>query len=348
MYASENDIGNVPGLGSEQFAHPHTPQKPRTVSPEPQIGSGVQDGSKHRSRNKSRAKNPNSVVSPDVSRQIRRSTPQSVPVNSKASSAMAFAGATFHASPAPSALPMPSFYSKAIPESSGPRAANKDVHPQPSPPATNPELPSHKYPSTAPAARESPLDAIFRADRAEKEKARRRGSVRSPAKPYGFGSPFPQSPKDDGSPFAPKSHHTNPGQRLPFHRSSSGASQAEFDGFSGKPLGPAFSTPYQERIRAARATPDQPTGPPSGSPNASADDRSEALKKYLFGDKFACASPQTGATTTYPGGSPAGNGSHDDEVRTTDLRVMEDNLRRILKLDSSITTAKSGERPLYS
>ncbi|GKT88042.1 proteophosphoglycan 5 [Colletotrichum tofieldiae] len=79
MYASENDLANVPSIAYEQNGHPHTPQKSYSGSPEPQSGTGNQTGSKQRSRNKPRTKNPNTVASPDVTRQNRRSTPQNIP-----------------------------------------------------------------------------------------------------------------------------------------------------------------------------------------------------------------------------------------------------------------------------
>ncbi|KAF6813492.1 proteophosphoglycan 5 [Colletotrichum plurivorum] len=340
MYASENDVPNVTGSVCEQPGHPQTPQKSHSGSPEPQSVTGNHNGSKQRTRNKPRAKNNSTLPSPDVVRQNRRSTPQSIPIY-KANSVQAFAGATFHASPAASALPMPSFYSKSIPESPGNPARRPDVRQQPSPPATDREAPTPSYPSTAPTARESPLDAIFRADRAEKERARRASSLHTSARPQ-----CPVSPPRD-SPFAATQHNTHPGHAMPFRRSSSGISVAELDGLPGKPLGPAFSTPYQERIRAARGNSNQPItseAPPS-------EDRSEALKKYLFGAKGPAASPQSTpprSSAPYANHGTIGNRGHVEEGRSADLRAMEDNLRRILKLDSPLATGKPTERPLYS
>ncbi|KAI8274845.1 hypothetical protein K4K60_009209 [Colletotrichum sp. SAR11_57] len=345
MYASENDMAHVSNSAFDQFG-PHTPQKSYSGSPDPQSAAGAQTGSTQRSRNKPRAKNPsaNPVASPDT-RQNRRSTPQSIPVSNKPNTAAAFAGATFHASPAPSALPMPSFYSKSIPESPGNPGMRREVQQQPSPPVTEHEAPTPHHPSTVPVARESPLDAIFRADRAEKEKARRVSSLHSSSRPQGPVSPPAPALRD--SPFAAKPYNTHPGHRMPFERSSSGISSAELDGFPGKPLGPAFSTPYQDRIRAARAGPSQPCTP-KASENSPSEDRSEALKKYLFGGKGMTGSPQP--SPSMPSTPHASNGivTQDEEARSSDLRVMEDSLRRILKLDSPLAAAKSGERPLYS
>lgn len=351
MYASENDVASVSNLAHEQNSHPHTPQKSYSGSPEPQSGTGNQTGSKQRSRNKPRTRNtnPNTVASPEVTRQNRHSTPQNIPVNAKPTAAAAFAGATFHASPAPSALPMPSFYSKSIPESPGPR---QDAQQQTSPPPTGRERPTPQHPATAPRARESPLDAIFRADRAEREKARRSSSLQSSAQPDGSESPGVPSPRDShNSPFVPKPFNTHPGHRMPIQRSSSGISTAELDGYSGKSLGPAFSTPYQDRIRAARGTHSQSPNGPRDLQTLPVEDRSEALKKYLFGAKGPAPSPQPSAPgppaqyvhNGFMGNNPEPQGGH-----SADLRAMEDNLRRILKLESPMATANSGDRPLYS
>ncbi|KAJ0295661.1 hypothetical protein COL5a_011785 [Colletotrichum fioriniae] len=347
MYASETDVVNVSTLAFEQTGHPHTPQKSYSGSPEPQSGNGNQPGSKQRSRNKTRARNPNTIASPDVTRQNRRSTPQSIPVNKSA--AAAFAGATFHASPAPSALPMPSFYSKSIPESPGPRP---EAQQQPSPPATERQRPTPQHPATAPRARESPLDAIFRADRAEKEQARRSSSLNSSVQTDGSESTAAPSPREVGhGPFVAKPYNTHPGHRMPLQRSSSGISAQELDGFSGKPLGPAFSTPYQERIRAARAAPNQSPNGTRPTQDSPAEDRSEALKKYLFGGKGLASAAQPPASAPpaqyvhngFMGNNPAPQGD-----QSADLRAMEDNLRRILKLESPMSSTQSGERPLYS
>lgn len=82
----------------------------------------------------------------------------------------AYAGPTFHASPAPSALPMPKFLSKSVPAK--PRAAPPTSADEGSDSASSP-TPSPPSPSRAPISvpprhEDSPLDMLFRADRAEK------------------------------------------------------------------------------------------------------------------------------------------------------------------------------------
>ncbi len=100
------------------------------------------------------------------------SGPQATPVKP------AYAGPTFHASPAPSALPIPKFYSKSLPQPTAPQGlqARLDVEPEkvavasPSPPTEAVELP---------AATASPLDIFFKADREERAKKKDRGAMSS-------------------------------------------------------------------------------------------------------------------------------------------------------------------------
>ncbi|KAF1362214.1 hypothetical protein EJ07DRAFT_175431 [Lizonia empirigonia] len=84
----------------------------------------------------------------------------------------AYAGPTFHASPAPSALPIPKFLSKSVPAKTAPGP--------PTPPPDNSSesagsLSPSPSPSRAPIAiptrhEDSPLDMLFRADKAERAK----------------------------------------------------------------------------------------------------------------------------------------------------------------------------------
>lgn len=84
----------------------------------------------------------------------------------------AYAGPTFHASPAPSALPIPKFLSRSVPAKTVPgpptpppdNSSGSDNSPSPSP------SPS-RAPIAIPARHEdSPLDMLFRADKAERAK----------------------------------------------------------------------------------------------------------------------------------------------------------------------------------
>jgi hypothetical protein len=85
----------------------------------------------------------------------------------------AYAGPTFHASPAPSALPIPKFLSRSVPAKSRmdpptpPPEDSSDSNGSPSPLAASPSRASIPVP---PRNHDSPLDLLFKADRAERAK----------------------------------------------------------------------------------------------------------------------------------------------------------------------------------
>ena len=146
----------------------------------------------------------------------------------------AYAGPTFHASPAPSSLPVPKFFSRSVPnvaahQSLEARMAGekKQEAGQSSPESDNATPPPRN-------TQQSPLDIFFNADRAEREK-RNSGSLLSPemaARPPPTTeprNPFQQSGKgiflreldgDDGPMISPKSLPPN-NRPSPPHRASS-------------------------------------------------------------------------------------------------------------------------------
>ncbi|KAK4146999.1 uncharacterized protein C8A04DRAFT_9402 [Dichotomopilus funicola] len=316
-YASENDMPSEAVFPLE-LAGPFTPQKANANSPTPSSQPNHGGKSKARNghgagngRNKGRAKQ---VSSPGPAKH-GRITPPHATATSKSIAAAAFAGATFHASPAPSSLPMPSFLAKAL---DSPSVQETDhASREPSPPATDSEAaptPQHRiFPEDA-ARQESPLDIFFRADRAEKERARRASS----ANILGL-NPFPFSPPSQiRSPVEPKTlprTHLGSGnnRRSAAQRSpSSGIPTSELDGTPspGEPIGPALSRPYNERIRAARSNKKQfqPAQSPAASPqDQAAMDMSERLKRFLAIPSVSSeqqsqepTAPQAGSTGIVP------------------------------------------------
>jgi len=263
-----------------ELAGPFTPQKSVSNSPAPSSQPN-QAKSKPRNGNKARAKH---ASSPGPAKQGRTTPPQTAAP--KAIAAAAFAGATFHASPAPSSLPIPSFLSKAL---DSPSVQETDhISREPSPPATDSEAPTPQQrllPREVPR-QESPLDIFFRADRAEKERARRASSANILGP-----NPVPFSPPNQiRSPAEPR---TLPGglfgagsRRPAFQRNpSSGIPTSELDGTPGDAVGPAFSKPYHDRIRAARSNNNQAEpaqkSPPPPQHDQGALDMSERLKRFL-------------------------------------------------------------------
>lgn len=246
-YASEGDV-----LGDMPFPadFPATPMKSNAASPAP----GAQAPNSKSTKKATRRPRPTNVsTSPGPVRPERRTPPHSA--TTKFSSAAAFAGANFHASPAPASLPMPSFL-RVGSES----AVVKGPAKEPSPPASDCESPSPaKQAAVVQVSRdESPLDLLFRADRAEKERALRATSASANAGPDGPFSP----PSDEASePNTAYAFEPIP-LRLPIRHAQRGASNnSAVTGAGVRPE--AFAMPIHERIRAARtAEPRQQQQPP--------------------------------------------------------------------------------------
>ncbi|KAH6715296.1 hypothetical protein BKA61DRAFT_350522 [Leptodontidium sp. MPI-SDFR-AT-0119] len=292
---------------NSSFQQPTTP--PRTPRKDNQLASqhtssstAPEAGSKQRSRNKNRPKNV--MTSPAGARNDRNTPPltgmQSAVMHSSAKpintpSTAAYAGSTFHASPAPSALPIPSFYSKSVPDSPGVKGL-KSLKGAALPAADS--TPTRTTPSADHLQREeSPLDLFFKADREERARSASAAQVLAAAN-----GPFPpplESPRNSQTPPA-RSTQNRARQGDSNRISSSGMFAMELDGdrAPGTPFGPAFSTPYSERINAARSG-GQLDGSSEQPPHhvQSALDRSEALKAYLFSGQ---PPPASNSAPMYP------------------------------------------------
>ena len=329
-YASENDAAN-----SDNHPTPQTPNKTGgTASPAPgSMPSAQNNSNKQRNKNKGKPNKNAQQVSPDSQKQ-GRSTPPHRPGSTKSGIATAFAGATFHASPAPSALPIPSFLAKPSGDSpSGGRL--KNIDPEYSPPANGTEA-TPVYSASVPKANESPLDFMFRAQKQERE---RQNTQTQPPN----GSPSQNSNQYHQSPPTSAGHQA---VRSPA-KQTHGIDRAELDGTPGYSIGPAFSTPYHERINAAKAARNgsQRQHSPlndSSAQNTSSDDATAALKKFLFGGGNGQAGPKpalSSATPTHhPNAAPQQPPSQMNGAgygRGGNIQAMENDLRRILKLDSS-------------
>ena len=162
---------------------PRTPPRaptntPKAITSSPPISEKTRKGRRRTSKVPGGVQNlqslggrPNSLPRPRVQ------SISSTPVRSNGTPSQAYAGPTFHASPAPSSLPIPKFFAKTIPQPEKPIELKGQVHDtsemssvesEPSPTLRN------APPLSTPQIREaSPLDIFFNADRLEKEKARR-------------------------------------------------------------------------------------------------------------------------------------------------------------------------------
>ena len=190
----------------------------------------------------------------------------------------AYAGPTFHASPAPSALPLPSFYSKSVPDSPSTLAA-KANNDQDSSSAASGDSPPF---AAAGLANSNLLDTLFSSGKDENERARSAQSDVGPFRP----------PTD-----SPANGMVTPNQRPPMrsnHGSSSSLFKMEMDGYQGQPYGAALGvTPYHERINAARSTPASISSSPNTTnvgPHGSGS-QSEAFKSLLFNNGAPSGTP---------------------------------------------------------
>jgi len=285
---------NRAGSASQSTTPPRTPRRDNQPPQNPTNTNAPESGSKQKSRNKNRPKNV--MTSPAVTRNGRNTPPftgaQSAGIPSAKAintpSTAAYAGPTFHASPAPSALPIPSFYSKSVPDSPGVKGLKSvkeaSVEKETSSPNnlfTSPPANSQASPFQR---EESPLDFFFRADREEKARARSASSTQTAVAATGPFQPPVESPRSSQTPPALPTH-SRPRQGHASRMSANGMFAMELNGEtdSGTPYGPSFSTPYAERIKAARASsqPIQSVEQPSQDSHQPLN-RSEALKAYLF------------------------------------------------------------------
>ncbi|KAK8066554.1 hypothetical protein PG997_013301 [Apiospora hydei] len=329
-YASENDAANYRQGYSDS---PSTPQRLASgdalAAPNSQSTTQKQRKHSHKGRNKNGAASPGLAHANSVKQE--RHSPSFPP-----SQIPAFAGATFHHSPAPSALPIPSFLARTTSAPDSPSQVKKPIttgpSQEPSPPTTDSEEDGLGSPlPPVPRNEESPLEIFFKAQRAEKSgTARRASSSNITVIPPGPFSPPHDSPKECQT--LPRVAALPPQKRPAAARMpSSGISSTELDGNPGKSLGPAFSTPYSERIKAARpANSSVHQAAPTGARNLDAD-RSDALKRYLFSGGNGASVLNGGSAKAQQMQSPPPSNAQSSEQ----MRFMEDSLRRVLKLDSA-------------
>ncbi|KAL0473685.1 hypothetical protein QR685DRAFT_595373 [Neurospora intermedia] len=376
-YASENDM---PSEGSYPInfgpAAPFTPHKSGTKSgtnspaPEPQAnGSRPKPRSTKSSRSNKQASTTSPASTPGPSKNYRTSPPQTAALP-KSVFPPAFAGGSFHASPDPSALPIPSFLAKSM-DSPSVKDTGRATS-EPSPPATDSEAPTPRtrLPVSDISREESPLDFFFRADRAEKARARSGSSANMYAHSPSLFSPqgqglSPQEPRTlptGTSLHGARLHHSEPAQP----NYSMGFSTSELGGNPCRSMGPAFSRPYQDRVRDARSS-EGHTGVASSVPRQHQQqqqqepnmDPSEKLKRFLAIPAIRDSQPANqppshpASQHTFPGHfrggelhgrqppPPAPFPQAVDQQRSADIQHMEDSLRRMLKLDSPVNIRAS-------
>lgn len=149
-----------------------------------------------------------------------------------------YAGPTFHASPAPSALPMPSFFSKSVPDAERIESEPDGDLPELCPSDTTPSKPRSAVKTEEKIAEESPLDFLFKAAR-EARDVNGTGSLRTRSEK--LSPPLPEK-----KPYGYDQFEGTPGGVFPLELEGSDAS-------TSSSIGPSFATPYKDRMNALRS-----------------------------------------------------------------------------------------------
>jgi hypothetical protein len=193
----------------------------------------------------------------------------------------AYAGPTFHASPAASSLPMPSFLAKNANKASGELSAQLDNPRKNSKTGDSPPEKSENL-ENGQDREASPLDFLFKAAIAAKSGQR-------------FDSPGNQSEndlshvravsnppisRDQDSPANRSRNH----ERRPTEGSIGEMFPLEMDGSSTPDMviGPAFATPYKDRMNALRSSSATPSATNSNMDEGQRKAKSDALKRLLM------------------------------------------------------------------
>ena len=181
----ETDIMPNPALPVNIQLPPHTPPRPRSMYEESSVKTYPGNDSAPEISQKKRTPKPQTRKQSGSASPMPGSsgTPISAPRRQSATPnrtnetpVRAYAGPTFHSSPAASSLPMPKFFSKSVPNVDKSRSLKTMMEQESTETASeSEESPSQE--NTQPALdhrarEESPLDIFFRADREAKAKAR--------------------------------------------------------------------------------------------------------------------------------------------------------------------------------
>ncbi|KAA8643148.1 hypothetical protein EYZ11_006799 [Aspergillus tanneri] len=177
-----------------------------------------------------------------------------------------YAGPTFHASPAPSALPIPSFFSKSMPDSDIVPAleqdndyydAGPDLETTPSKPKQRPQIQNGGQEST-------PLDFLFKAA----VEARNTQPQRSPESNSRI-----RSPQTDSKALQQRKADAVSNGMFPLEMDSPNSRNSQ--------IGPSFATSYKERMNALRSA-SSPSPPMTDLDEDQRRAKTEALKNLLL------------------------------------------------------------------
>lgn len=192
----------------------------------------------------------------------QRQTPSHSVASPQMKDSAAYAGPTFHASPAPSALPMPSFFSKSAPDSDlvPPIETDSDTAEMEPEPELTPSKPRSRPQTTGNEPKPTPLDFLFQAA----VQARNTKSTSSPEVNK------VRSPQTES-----KAMRSNPDGMFAFEMENSVSPRNSH-------IGPSFAPSYQDRMNALQSA--RPSSTPQ-SPDITEEQRrmkTEELKHLLL------------------------------------------------------------------
>ena len=195
----------------------------------------------------------------------------------------AYAGPTFHASPAPSALPMPSFYSKSMPSIASTKIPDNVEESESHQVAeVQAEDDAASQMGDAEKRESTPLDFLFEAARLARDTPR----AESPA------SRSANLSASEDSPIKRSAAPREGGETVfPFELDGTGPSVNS--------ICPAFATPYKERISDLRSSSASPSIPALTLDEDERRNKTEALKKMLM-DNAHKSAPRSASASPYP------------------------------------------------
>jgi hypothetical protein len=271
-----SDHNQTPSYANSPTKHSNAPKVPSPRSGENRVISATQSPAPQKKSPRSKKSNNNSQHNRNTTQSRQSSQADALPSDKKATPLkQAYAGPTFHSSPAASSLPMPSFYSKSLPAVTASPAlapsAQLDGHDK-AESDTYHLQPDQTEDLSSKGREPSPLDFMFEAAR----KARGSPQGQSPETRLGRLSPFEDGPRQI--------------IRTPGESSSDSVFPFELDGNGGRSMsvGPAFATPYKERMAEALRSRQGLNNPsPQNLNERQRKEKSDALKRLL-----ASGSPQ--------------------------------------------------------
>ena len=313
---AQNNILDQPSSNlSRQFAaipetHPDSPDmdylspkhpRPRSMYDSPSLqeaaskgqrsgNASANEGDAQKKKRGQRSHNRNSESYSNANSTPQRKYTQNshTPRRTSATPSQAYAGPTFHASPAPSSLPIPKFFSKSVPEVNKLKGLAAMMENEASEGAMSLES-SDGSPMLERAERvhnpvreESPLDIFFRADREEKARARQ-SSSRSPLLDSTYTGPSPEvADVPSGNP-SPVLDHVRHHSRHPTGGSTNGLFPIELeDERSNSPANPGKRPSPPTDLSRATSAPSEIMTESVRDEAAKRNASSLALKKLLL------------------------------------------------------------------